>query len=553
MPGNQPNKSFYSWILTFCILLSFYGQSTAQNSVPDIKNIKLHLDYLGSDRLQGRGTGTAGGKLASAYIASQLKAYNLLPYGDKRTYYQNIPMHGSRPLASSMLTVYQGKRSHELELGKDYLLYKTGAATFIPDHIPVVFAGYGIVAPEFDYNDYQSIDVEGKVVVYLSGEPPSDDINFFEGEQATVYSTPEAKQRLALSRGARGSIMIPLPSEDSHTEWQYWVNEFAFEHVTLAYTVSSHASILMYPLSAGILFQGALLSLEDVLNRHDQGRISSFDLQAKISFLGQFDERDFIDRNILAMRQGNDDEMNDTYIIVSAHYDHLGLGPVVEGDSIYNGALDNALGVATLIELARIFSKKANQTKRSILFLLTTGEEKGLLGSTYYTDHPVVPLYKTIANVNIDGIAAFEEFTDIIGVGSAYSSLRKSLEHTTEQSGLKVSEIPSEYFYESQNINRSDQFAFMKAGIPSVLLVEGVNYKRSSYAEGIQRMIKWNQIIYHTPFDDLHQPINYLAVKQHAKFIYSFINHLANNTSAPTWNEGAPFINARLQSIAEKR
>jgi Zn-dependent M28 family amino/carboxypeptidase len=175
------------------------------------------------------------------------------------------------------------------------------------------------------------------------------------------------------------------------------------------------------------------------------------------------------------------------------------------------------------------------------------------LGSTYYTDHPSVPLFKTIANINIDGVAAFEEFNDIIGIGSEYSTLKNDLHRIADQLDLTISDIPSEYFYESQNINRSDQFAFMKAGIPSVLLVEGVNYKKSSYAEGIQRMIKWNQMIYHTPFDDLHQPINYLAVNQHARFIYLFIHHLANKASAPTWNKGVPFINARLQSIAEKR
>jgi hypothetical protein len=540
-------------LVSFQLFIVFIFSVTQNTSLINIDNIKTHLEYLGSDSLRGRGTGSEGEYLAASYIVSQFKSYDLKPLGDQDTFYQNIPMHGSSPLPSSSLKIFNGSNVKELQLGKDYLLYKTGASTFIPKPLPLVFVGYGIIAPEFDYNDYLSIDVQGKIAVFLSGEPFSSDNDFFDGDKPTIYSSPEAKQRMALSRGARGSIMIPLPSADAYTEWQYWVSEFAFENITLAYTVSSHTSILMYPASAEILFQNSENSLEEILRLQDQGRLYSFDLNSKMTFEGVFDERDFVARNILAIRRGTDVRLNDSYIIVSAHYDHLGIGPPVQGDSIYNGVLDNALGTATLLEISRLFALDEGQTKRSVIFLLTTGEEKGILGSTYYTDHPAVPLYKTVANVNIDGVAAFEEFNDIIGIGTEFSSLKFDLEKVAVQLNLRIGEIPSGYFYESQNINRSDQFAFMKAGIPSVLLVEGVNYKSSSRKKGIDRMIDWNQMIYHTPFDDLNQSINYSAVRQHAFVIYTFIKQVAISDVAPTWNPGVPFINARLQSNAEKR
>jgi Zn-dependent M28 family amino/carboxypeptidase len=281
--------------------------------------------------------------------------------------------------------------------------------------------------------------------------------------------------------------------------------------------------------------------------------LTSFELQTKISFDGKFEERDFIGRNIIGMIEGSDDFFKDSFILLSAHYDHLGIGPPVKGDSVYNGVLDNALGVSSLMEICRIFSTSEVNTKRSIIFLWLTGEEKGLLGSSYYTDHPARPLHKTVAAINLDGIAAFEEFNDIIGVGSELSSLENDLIEVSSYSSLNIASMPDKYFYESESISRSDQFSFMKAGIPSVLITEGVKYKNTLYEQGIQRLIQWSENIYHSPFDDLSQEINFEASSQHTKFILDFAVYLGNKIDPPFWNPGSPYINARLQSIAEKR
>ncbi len=188
--------------------------------------------------------------------------------------------------------------------------------------------------------------------------------------------------------------------------------------------------------------------------------------------------------------------------------------------------------------LPGIWPSRSDQLSRSIIFLFTTGEEKGLLGSTYYTDHPIVPLYRTSANVNIDGLAIFDEFEDVIGVGEELSSLGAELRKVTNTMDLTVSEIPEDYFIESKSLNRSDQFAFARAGIPSILIVEGLNYKNTLYREGIERMIYWNENIYHTPFDDAVQNINLEAAVQHTNLILEYIIHLADldtGSEMETW------------------
>jgi len=549
-------KKYFFLILSQLFLLSIhslYSQSKISHFNVDSSHIKRHVWSLGSDAFEGRGTGTRGESAAAEYISTYLADLGIIPMGDDKSFYQKIPMHGSRPQKSSQFLLSRSNSDTTLRFGQDYLLYKTGAETYIPNLTPLEFVGYGIIAPEYDYNDYQTVDVEGKIVVFLSGEPYSEDPEFFEGLKPTIYSYPESKQRIAISRGARGSIMIPISKDIKNYDWDYWKQQFAFEHITLAYTVTSHMSALLNPSLADHIFSGSGMTFDRVLEMHKKGKLSSFPLNSQISFSGDFEERDFIGRNIIGMIKGRDRELSDTYVIVSAHYDHLGIGPAVNGDSIYNGVLDNALGVAALLEISRNFSMSDLKPKRSLIFLYLTGEEKGLLGSNYYADHPVRPLYKTVAAINVDGIAAFEEFTDIVGIGAELSSLKNDLLNVAASQGLRVSSIPENYFYESESVSRSDQFSFIKAGIPSVLITEGVNYKNTSYEKGILRLIQWSNNVYHSPFDDLKQPLNFMATLQHTNLIYEFVSTIANKEEPPYWIPGSPYVNARLQSIAEKR
>jgi len=521
----------------------------AQNSI-SADSLKQHMAYLGSDALQGRGTGTPGERLAAEYLSRHFAALKLAPINRNRTYFQSIPMHGSTAQSASQLTLFHENQTHEFSLQRDYLLYKSGAATFVPQPVPLVFVGYGIIAPEFDYNDYQKLDVTGKIVVFLSGEPFSNDPAYFDGPHHTVYAAPEAKQRIAIAQGAVGSILIPSPREEPN-HWNYWVNVFSFEDVQLAYSVTSNLSVIMNPNAATRLFNGAEFDLPAVFEQDRKGIIHSFPLATQISFRGKFIERDFLAVNVLALLEGRERPPNDSYLLISAHYDHLGIGRPVAGDSIYNGVFDNAAGVAAVLELARAFTL-TERPKYSIIFLLTTGEEKGLLGSAYYTENPVRPLYKTIANLNIDGLALFDLFHEVIGIGAEFSSLEQTLAQVAATGGFSVGQLPP-VFSAFESFARSDQLSFAKAGIPALLVAEGLQYENQTPEAGLQKILDWNRRIYHTPFDDLNQEMNLEAATRHCRFLFALAYTLANSPTPPVWKPGTRFHNARLRSIAEKR
>ncbi len=527
---------------------------SAREAIERISGASLfhHIAFLGNDSLAGRGTGTRGGEIAAAYIANELAQLNIHTAGDDHSYYQQIPMHGSRPLPNSNFQIISKHGEKRLELGKDYLLYNTGAQTFVPKPVPLVFAGYGIVAPEYDHNDYQALNVVGKIVVFLSGEPASNEPSYFAGSQPTLYSFPETKQKTALARGAVGSLMIPTPRQESSRDWQAWLNEFAFEDISLFYSVAGNLSMVVNPQTANLLFEGAPYSLKQIFNMEATNDLRSFQLTVSASFRGSFQQRDFLSPNVIGLLQGSEAQLKDSYVIVSAHYDHLGIGPVIEADSIYNGVFDNAAGVAAVLEIARVLAGLPEKPKRSVLFLFFTGEEKGLLGSNYFVDHPVVPLYKTIANLNVDGLAMFDTFNDVVGVGAELSTLGNLMEQIAGELGLRVAPIPAP-FPNMVSFARSDQITFAKAGVPALLVMEGPDYRHTSREAGLQRLISWGQRIYHTPFDDLQQSINLAAAEQHAQVLFALCLALANSANEPQWEKGVPYLAARLQSIAEKR
>lgn len=542
------NTAFILLLFTQLIISQEYNKAVFNIEIAS-ESIKGHTEILASDDFEGRGTGTIGGNLAAKYIASELSKYGLKPVGDNNSFYQNIPMHGSYPLKTSELKIYTGENEIIIELEKDYLLYKSGQQTFTPVPLPLVFVGFGIVAPEYDYNDYQEIEVEGKIVVFLEGEPESDDPEFFNGEAPTVYNYPISKQRIALSRGAAGSILIP---DIKNTSWEKLVDEFAFEDINLAYSASNNLSMILNPDVVDHIFKNTAFDYSRILEMKNGHTLKSFPLNISLTFKGEYLQRDFLAQNVAGMIEVNDSGLKDSYLIISAHYDHLGIGPAVNGDSIYNGALDNAIGVSVLLELARHFSESNNSVKRSIIFLAVTGEEKGLLGSTYYTDNPLVPLYKTIANLNIDGIALFRDFQTVVGVGAEFSTLENILSETAANMGLQVEPIPPQ-FKVVEAFNQSDQLSFASAGIPSILLLEGTKNKNMTEEEVLYAFIDYMINRYHTPFDDLDQEIDYLAAAQHAAILFDLVYSLSNSDEVPEWKAGSPFINARLRSIAEKR
>jgi len=537
------------YLTSLLLLSSFLAAFEPANLEHLGEKLKQHVKFLGADSLKGRAVGTAGEQKAAEYIATQLEKAGALPAAADDSFFQPFPLHSSRPLSSSQLSIFYNNDEKFLLLDQDYLLYSSGAQTFIPKPIPIVFAGHGIVAPEYDYNDYNNLDVRDKIVVFLAGEPISDDPDYFHGSLRTIYSNLETKNRIAIARGARGTILLPNIYDSYDPAWQHRLVEYSFDAVTLPYKVSQNFSLILNPKAAFILFEGSGHTLEEIYNLYLEHRLGSFALQTRLSFRGQFQEHDFFSQNVIAKISGTRRRPAKKSIVLVAHYDHLGVGKSVKNDSIYNGVVDNALGVAAVLTLAELL--KTHPLKHSVLFLLVSGEEKGVLGSKYYIQHPVVPHYQTLCAVNIDGLAIFDRFQSIVGIGGELSTLGEILLKTAHSNGLFMDSIASQ-FLSDESFIRSDQIAFARAGIPSVLVMDGLEYENYNRDEALQKHIAWMRDHYHMPFDDLYQPINWQAAAQHVELLFRFLQTI-DHSATPVWYPGTMFKNARLQSIAEKR
>ncbi len=538
-------------VILFLSVTSVFTQSDLQNVRENIsvERIKRHMHFLGSDLFEGRATGSIGASLAAKYLAIRFEEYGLTPVGSGYTYYQYVPMHSNKPNENSILTLNTNEVVKELQLNEDYLIYGAGDRSFIPSETEMVFVGYGIIAPEFDYNDYAGIDIEGKIAVMFEGEPYSEADDYFNGENNSVYSYSGSKQRIALSRGAIGTVIIP---HYDNNNWENKQREFYFEDVYLAYSVNTGLNIMLNPKFLPDLFAASKFTGDEVVNNIKKGLVESFPLNTTLVFKGSFKRRDFVGQNVVGLVKSYNEEYDQNPIIITAHYDHLGIGLPVEGDSIYNGVFDNAIGCAVLLELAKLTGENRSRLMRPVLFLLVTGEEKGLLGSRYYLDQPLFPLYKTVANINIDGVPFIDEFDSIIPFGYNLSTLKNSIDRVAGKLNLSIEEIP-ELFSNSETFNRSDQIAFANAGIPAVLIMDGTDYKNISTETGMNKLIEYANSIYHTPFDDLSQSVNYNAVEQYVELLYRFILDISNSEDEPEWFSGVPYRSARLRTKAERR
>jgi len=537
-------------LIILFILLCFNGIQARVVVLPkveiNIDSIKKHLLILSDDSLKGRGTGTEGGLASAKYIASKLEEYNLSPVGEDNSFYQQIQFRGVSVKPDSRFILNTQDISEQFYFEKDFLVYSSAVDTYFPKPLQMVFAGYGIIAPEYDYNDYQFINVEDKIAVILLGEPTSDEPEYFNGKNNTLYSSIEAKQRIALSRGAKGIVFISNPMDAEYKEWDHYIQHYLFEEVYLAYSRNEIFSLMINPLITEKIFAGSFHSFDDILKMEQTNSMKSFEFTTSITFEIKVKTRNFISPNVMALKKGSDPELKNSYVVLTAHYDHLGIGKAVDGDSVYNGFIDNASGVSTLLEIARCLSEI--ETKRSVIFLFTTAEEKGLLGSNYYCDHPVFPLYKTIINLNIDGLAFIEDFTEVIGAGSEYSTLNEMLEVVLKTYNIKKANV-DEILNRQESFSGSDQLSFAKAGVPSVIIVEDLDSDNGA----TKKMMNWMNEVYHSPFDDKNQVVNYQAMLKHIEIIFSFCKYVANVEEEPEWNSGTPFINIQLRNRAEKR
>ncbi len=503
----------------------------------DPGNLRREVSILASDALRGRAPWDGGYRLAANHVEQVLRRLGLHPAGGG--FQHPVPLEVTRPVAGSCrLELRRFGREETFELGSHMLLLAGGEETWLGSWHPVVFAGYGIVAPEFDWNDFRGIDVEGAVVVAVAGEPPSSDDAFFGGAAPTVHAAPETKLRQAASRGAAGLLLVhdPLGVEPG-LSWERLRRDLSRPLVALPYNTPRIFAAMVHRRVLGALATDALYDTGEIRSMLARNAVRPFRIPAEIRFRGRFVTRGIRSPNVVAILPGSDPVLARQVVVVSAHLDHLGVGEPVDGDPVYNGAVDNALGCAGVLELARLLAAGARPA-RTVLFLFTTGEEEGLLGSRSFLTDPPVPFGDLVANVNVDGLAFMERFRSVVVVGGALSTLGPTVARVARRLGYTVEDAPPELAM-AESFARSDQWAFAEAGIPSVLVGEGLSWEHSSREAAVRRNLAWMARVHHTPFDDPDQPLDFEAAAAHVDLLAAVVRAIADAPERPRWNHGS--------------
>ena len=402
----------------------------------------------------------------------------------------------------------------------------------------LVFVGYGVTAPERGYDDYAGLDVKGKIVVMLSFESPSS----FPSAVRAYYGDHDVKRANAAAHGAIGALYVSSPTTEKRFPWQFLLREFRIGFNSLRWLdLNGRPGGLDDALRVfGMLNRSgaeALLAnekhgLAEVFAAAEKDAPLRFALSksATVKFRSRHEKVE--SDNVVAVLEGSDPVLKKEYVIYSTHVDHLGIGPAVDGDSIYNGAMDNANGCAVLLEVARSFGTWRERPRRSVIFLFVTGEEAGLLGSDYFASYPTIPAGQIVANINFDGGTSLTPLSDVIAWGTEHSSLQAAVQQAAQQTGWIVSPDP---FPEEGFFVRSDQFSFVKKGIPSIFVDVGVKSTQPG-VDGLALLKQWLVTTYHSPKDDLAQPIQYETGARFADFVFRLGRAVAMESERAHWN-----------------
>jgi Zn-dependent M28 family amino/carboxypeptidase len=538
-----------SILTTICALL-LPGLVSAQPSSPSDAGmeaalravrpeaIRAHMRFLADDLLEGRETASRGYDLAARYVETVFQGLGLEPAGAGGGYLQPVPLMRTETVESeSTLALVRDGRRTELKYGEDFLASVSGLAEADASvTAPVVFVGFGVTAPELEYDDYAGVDVRGKIVVLLMGAPAS-----FPADQRAFYSDNLGKIQTAASRGAVGALGMPTPVEEQRLPWEFFVRNSKTPSFSWADEKGRGRALppeirglaLMNRKTAELFFEGAPRSLQEVFETAKAGRPQAFDLpvQASLRSVGRGERSE--SPNVAAVLRGSDPRLRDEYVVVTAHLDHMGVGAPIEGDAIYNGAYDNASGTAILLELARAFTRLPTAPRRSVLFLAVTAEEKGLQGSDFFVQRPTVPVDKIVANINLDMFLMLYPLRDVIAYGSEHSSLERVVVEAAGRLGIGVSPDP---WPEEVVFIRSDHYSFVRQGIPAMMLTAGIQTGDSTGGEEVFQ--RWLRERYHKPGDDMNQEFDFEAGAQFVRLNFLIAWQVAQEEKAPSWNPG---------------
>ena len=504
------------------------------------ENIKAHIAFLADDTLKGRDTGSDGYQIAANYVKSHFKQMGLKPRGDFDTYEQEVTFRRAylEPDSAKMLVVNNGVET-EITMPEQFFTSGSTVHTDASVTADMVFVGYGVVSEEFGYDDYAGLDVEGKVVVALTGRPSD-----LPSEEGAHIGSGGEKSRLAAERGAVGYITLHTPKRDKVRPFAVsakyangprynWLDNNGKPYGK--YESLKGGGYLHFD-HAQALFEGAEQSAQAIFDADmAEQAIKGFELKGQVTLAAKSRHEEITSPNVVAVLEGSDPKLKDEFVVFSAHLDHIGISQHGDHeDKINNGALDNSSGVSILLETARMLSSQAVKPKRSILFVVVTAEEKGLLGSSYYAQNPTVPVMNMVANVNLDMPLILYPFADVIAFGSTHSTLGPIVERAAAKIDISLSEDPMP---EQALFTRSDHYSFVKAGIPSVFLMTGFKSKDPNVDGGaVFRDFLKNH--YHQHSDETDLPIRYDVAAEFARVNLMIGLEIANQEERPKWNDG---------------
>lgn len=516
----------------------------AMNSI-DAEKIRATVKYLADDKLEGRGTGQKGGDMAADWIAAQFKSYGLVPAGDAGTYFQDVQFYGvtTDPKQTHFAFVPKSGAEMALKFADDYVATDQAHAEKSEIDAPIVWVGYGIKAPEYNWDDYKGVDLKGKVLLMLVNEPPSDDPKFFKGRALTYYGRWTYKYEEAARRGAVGVILVHKTEMASYP-WEVVRNSWGGETSLLKDDTDpklKSAGWIQLEV-ARKLAQAAGMDLNKMMKDATSRSFKPVELPVRVKETLVSHVRSFASRNLLGQVKGSDPSLAQQAILYTAHYDHLGIHPDEPGDNIYNGAADNATGCGILLELARTIAAAEEKPKRTVLFAAVTAEEQGLLGSKYLGQHPPIPAKNISLDLNYDDIQPLGEPQQLVVTGAERTSVYPLVEKVAKEFGLAIQ--PDDH-PEAGHYYRSDHFSLARVGVPAFSVNEGALFKGHDLAWGEEKERDYVTHRYHQPSDEYRPDMDFTADAKLAKFGLILGWEAANQPSLAGWQAGDEFEKAR--------
>lgn len=506
------------------------------------EDVEPHIIELASDEFMGRKPFTEGEVKTVQYLEQAYKALGVEP-GNGESYFQDVPLVSILSKPAAKMTIKSKDKTLELKGLEDFVIWtqRTDSLLSIED-AELVFAGYGIVAPEYGWNDYKNIDVKGKIVVLIVNDPGygTEDASLFKGNTMTYYGRWTYKMEEAANQGALGTLIIHNTGPAGYgfnviqNNWNTSRLSLDMRNNPIYHTMFE--GWITLPI-AGQLFALAGLNETELFESAKKSDFQAIPMNLTASTYMEVEAKYDVSKNVIAKITGS--KYPDEYIIYTAHWDHLGIGaPDATGDSIYNGAWDNASGTASLLGMAKAFKEDA-KPERTVVFLTVTAEEQGLLGSAYYSQNPVYPKEKTVANINLDGINPYGKMKDVALIGMGQSELEDILNVELEKAGRysTAESIPSAGWY-----YRSDHFNFAKIGIPALYIGPGIDHIEKGKEFGKELELKYNTEIYHKPGDNYDAAKwDYEAMLRDVQLLYEVGKKLSNSSAWPGWKEGSEF------------